>query len=237
MGVQAGPRDRRAGGPIPHSGRRRCPRHRVGRRTLVADAVQPRALVLVDPGDFTVVKKFLLDLDVLHGLARDGEGIWCADRKYQLVVKYDVETGEEIDRNHVPGGLTGPPRPVHQGRRAVVLRRGLPGAPAPVARDRRDRALSLHGRTPLGHQRPGYSGDRPPRQMLRPDGRQDSSESSTPGATRTLDHEKLQALDPPARPDGVFLWVPQAPPKGPRPLWKPRNSTIFVGMTAVVPSS
>ena len=68
----------------------------------------PRALVLVDPGDFTVVKKFLLDLDVLHGLARDGEGIWCADRKYQIVVKYDVETGEEIDRITFPEGSPDP---------------------------------------------------------------------------------------------------------------------------------
>ncbi len=58
----------------------------------------PKSLTLVDPEDFRVVRKFPCDLDVLHGLARDGEGIWCADRRAHVVAKYHVETGEELDR-------------------------------------------------------------------------------------------------------------------------------------------
>ena len=65
-------------------------------------AFNPKALVLVDPADFKVVRKFPSDLDVLHGLALDGEGIWCADRKAKLVVKYHVETGDEMDRVTFP---------------------------------------------------------------------------------------------------------------------------------------
>ena len=68
----------------------------------------PRALTAVDPEDFEVVKKFPCDLDVLHGLARDGEGIWCADRRVHVVVKYHVDTGEELDRIVFPEGSPEP---------------------------------------------------------------------------------------------------------------------------------
>ena len=64
---------------------------------LWVTAFEPAALILIDPEDGTVVRKFPLDLDVLHGLARDGDGIWCAERAAKLIVKYHVETGEEID--------------------------------------------------------------------------------------------------------------------------------------------
>ena len=62
----------------------------------------PKALVLVEPSDFSAVREFPVDLEVLHGLARDGDGIWCSDRKARLVVKYHVETGEETDRITFP---------------------------------------------------------------------------------------------------------------------------------------
>ena len=65
-------------------------------------AFNPKALVLVDPTDFTVVRRWASDLVVLHGLARDGEGIWCSDRMAKAVVKYEVETGQELDRTVLP---------------------------------------------------------------------------------------------------------------------------------------
>ncbi len=71
-------------------------------------AFKPRALVLVDLTDFTVVKKLPSDLEVPHGLARDGNGIWCADRKAKIIVKYDVETGAELDRITFPADAPDP---------------------------------------------------------------------------------------------------------------------------------
>ena len=62
----------------------------------------PKAIILVDTKTFSIVKKIPVNLDVLHGLARDGNGIWCADRKERVIVKFDVETGKEIDRITFP---------------------------------------------------------------------------------------------------------------------------------------
>ena len=69
----------------------------------------PKALTLVDPADFSVVRKLPMDLAVLHGLARDGEGIWCADRGDKLIVKYHAETGEEMEAHHLSRSLPGTP--------------------------------------------------------------------------------------------------------------------------------
>ena len=38
----------------------------------------------------------------MHGLARDGNGIWCSDRAEKEVVKFDIDSGEEIDRVVLP---------------------------------------------------------------------------------------------------------------------------------------
>ena len=65
-------------------------------------AFSPKALILVDPKDFRVIKHFPVELERLHGLARDGDGIWCAHTGDRLIVKYSVETGEEIDRIAMP---------------------------------------------------------------------------------------------------------------------------------------
>ena len=65
---------------------------------LWATFFNPEAIVLMDPESGDVVRKFLVDIDLLHGLAIDGDGIWCAERHQKIVVKYHVETGEEIDR-------------------------------------------------------------------------------------------------------------------------------------------
>jgi sugar lactone lactonase YvrE len=62
-------------------------------------AFSPKALILCNPdNDFKVVKKFEVDLPRLHGLARDGDGIWCAHTTDNVIVKYNIETGRETDR-------------------------------------------------------------------------------------------------------------------------------------------
>ena len=66
-------------------------------------AFQPKALILVDPSDgYRVVKKFEVDLPRLHGLVRVDDGIWCAHTTDNVVVKYDVDSGKEIDRITMP---------------------------------------------------------------------------------------------------------------------------------------
>ena len=65
---------------------------------LWVTAFQPKALWLVDPNDdFKMVRKFEVRWDRLHGLARDGDGIWCAHTSDKVIVKYEVETGEEME--------------------------------------------------------------------------------------------------------------------------------------------
>ena len=69
---------------------------------LWVTAFSPKALILVDPSDFRVIRKFPVELERLHGLARDGDGIWCAHTADRVIVKYSVETGEEMDRITMP---------------------------------------------------------------------------------------------------------------------------------------
>lgn len=57
----------------------------------------PKALTLVNPENFSVVRQLPVDLGILHGIARDGEGIWCADRSKKVIIKFHADTGEKID--------------------------------------------------------------------------------------------------------------------------------------------
>ena len=62
-------------------------------------AFNPKALILCDPRrDFRVVRKLPVELPRLHGLAIDGEGIWCAHTGVKIIVKYHRKTGEEMER-------------------------------------------------------------------------------------------------------------------------------------------
>ena len=63
-------------------------------------AFSPKAIVLVDPSDnFKVVHKFEVELERLHGLAHEGDdAIWCAHTSDNVVVLYDKESGDELDR-------------------------------------------------------------------------------------------------------------------------------------------
>ena len=61
-------------------------------------AFNPGAIILVDARDFSIVRKFEIELPRLHGLAFDGDGIWCAHTTDNVIVKYCTETGSEEDR-------------------------------------------------------------------------------------------------------------------------------------------
>jgi hypothetical protein len=62
-------------------------------------AFSPKSLHLCDPANnFEVVKSFDVPHERLHGLARDGDGIWCAHTSDKIIVKYNIETGAETDK-------------------------------------------------------------------------------------------------------------------------------------------
>lgn len=63
----------------------------------------PKSIHLVDPAkDFKVVFKFPVDLPRAHGLARDGDGLWCAFTGIRTIVKYNVKSGKEMERIQLP---------------------------------------------------------------------------------------------------------------------------------------
>ena len=62
-------------------------------------AFQPTAIYLMDPSDdYRIVHSFEVDLPRLHGLARVDDGLWCAHTTDNVIVKYDVDSGAELDR-------------------------------------------------------------------------------------------------------------------------------------------
>jgi hypothetical protein len=62
-------------------------------------AFQPEAIYLMDPSDhYKIVHSFKVDLPRLHGLARVNDGLWCAHTTDNVIVKYNVDTGAELDR-------------------------------------------------------------------------------------------------------------------------------------------
>ena len=75
-------------------------------------AFRPKAMKLVDPSNFRVVRTIEVPYDRPHGLAWDGEGVWMSHTGLRLIVKYHPETGEELDRIQydddapAPHGLT-----------------------------------------------------------------------------------------------------------------------------------
>ena len=69
-------------------------------------AFKPKSLILVDGINHKIIQQFPCNLNVLHGLAVEGTGIWCADRAENLIVKFDMNTGNEIDQISI--GQDGP---------------------------------------------------------------------------------------------------------------------------------
>ena len=64
---------------------------------------KPKALILVDPkADFKIIETFPVVTERLHGMARDGEGIWCAHTTDKIIIKYSIESGRETDRIELP---------------------------------------------------------------------------------------------------------------------------------------
>ena len=58
----------------------------------------PKAIYLVDGENYSIVHQFPVELERLHGLARDGDGIWCGHTTDRVIARYHVESGEELDR-------------------------------------------------------------------------------------------------------------------------------------------
>ena len=65
-------------------------------------AFNPRAIHQVDCVSYEIVKSFPCKLDVLHGLALEGNGIWCSDRANKLLVRFDKENGNVTDQIRMP---------------------------------------------------------------------------------------------------------------------------------------
>ena len=64
-------------------------------------AFNPTALILVDPKNFDEVSKFEIDQSP-HGLAIEGDSIWCSDRVARNIIRYNKTTGEAIEKIDVP---------------------------------------------------------------------------------------------------------------------------------------
>jgi len=60
-------------------------------------AFNPKAIYKVDSVTYKVIEKFLVEEDRLHGLAREGNGIWCAHTTSKKIIKYKIKDGSIID--------------------------------------------------------------------------------------------------------------------------------------------
>ncbi|HJO82953.1 MAG: hypothetical protein QGG34_08455 [SAR202 cluster bacterium] len=58
---------------------------------------RPRGMKLVDPSNFRVLKEVDVSYERPHGLSWDGDGIWMSHTGLRLIVKYDIDTGDEMD--------------------------------------------------------------------------------------------------------------------------------------------
>tara|TARA_B100000029_G_scaffold484014_1_gene535770 strand:+ start:923 stop:1615 length:693 start_codon:yes stop_codon:yes gene_type:complete len=68
-------------------------------------AFNPLAIYLIDPSkNYEIAHRFEVELPRLHGLARVSDGLWCAHTTDNVVVKYDVNSGSEIDRITMDAG-------------------------------------------------------------------------------------------------------------------------------------
>jgi hypothetical protein len=62
-------------------------------------AFQPLAIYLMETtGKYDIVHSFKVELPRLHGLARVDDGLWCAHTTDNVIVKYDVDSGAELER-------------------------------------------------------------------------------------------------------------------------------------------
>ena len=61
----------------------------------------PKAIFLVDGKDYRTIHQFPVELERLHGLARDRDGIWCGHTTDRVIARYHVESGEGVGSDHV----------------------------------------------------------------------------------------------------------------------------------------
>lgn len=71
-------------------------------------AFRPKALKIIDPDGFRLVRTLEVPHQRLHGLSWDGDGMWTAHTTDKLIVKYDPLTGEEMDRIEYPHDAPAP---------------------------------------------------------------------------------------------------------------------------------
>ena len=65
-------------------------------------ATSLKSLFLIDGSNFEILHQIPCNLKVLHGLAKDGEGIWCSDRGAKKIVKFHKKSGEVMDEIILP---------------------------------------------------------------------------------------------------------------------------------------
>jgi hypothetical protein len=71
-------------------------------------AFRPRAMKLIDPDGYRVLKTIEVPYDRPHGLAWDGDGMWMSHTGLKIVVEYNVDTGEIMDRIEYADGAPAP---------------------------------------------------------------------------------------------------------------------------------
>ena len=69
---------------------------------------RPKALRLIDPDGFKVVRTIQIPHERLHGLAMDSDGLWLAHTTDKIIVRYDTGTGEELERIVYPTDAPAP---------------------------------------------------------------------------------------------------------------------------------
>jgi len=65
-------------------------------------ATSLKTLILIDGSNHDILHQIPCKLDVLHGLAKDGEGIWCSDRGAKKVVKFHKNSGVVMEEIVLP---------------------------------------------------------------------------------------------------------------------------------------
>jgi len=64
----------------------------------VTSFAQPISLILVEPEGCSVVRRFPAQMARPHGLAGEGDGLWCAHTTDKVILKYDKQSGKVTDR-------------------------------------------------------------------------------------------------------------------------------------------
>ncbi len=69
---------------------------------------EAKLMDLLDTRDWSVVKRFEMPLQRAHGVAWDGEGLWVSHPSDAVIVKYDADTGAQMDAHELPDGSPEP---------------------------------------------------------------------------------------------------------------------------------